>query len=307
MNKLLIAFASLELGVLLMNTVPYAREKETGLSTSCRSFTRPLQWEYCVSSMENVKPGHVLYYFHGRGGNSHTWEKDLKPIRDRWRSTGAAAPVVVCVSFGERFLLAPKNSLAQSGLLEVFLDRVMPEIESNLKTPVRERSVMGLSMGGYSAAQVLFRKPGLFKRGILVQPAITPVSPYGPQDEIDRYVKLTRKRTVNLKNAVRYYLLQSDFARINVNIIFETSMLYYPDRKTWEEASPLRLITTLKGKELPGLYISCGDKDEFGLYEGSKKLAEAAGRQGLQVVWHPDKGNHTAIDIPAIADFIVKK
>lgn len=51
----------------------------------------------------------VLYYFHSSEGDENTWYSSNKAIINEWRKTGKPSPVVVGITFGNRWQLFPKN------------------------------------------------------------------------------------------------------------------------------------------------------------------------------------------------------
>jgi len=99
-------------------------------------------------------------------------------------------------------------------------------------------------------------------------------------------------------------LHHTDQAKTNVEIIFETSKTFFPDNASWEESSPLRLIETITNPDRPSLFISCGTRDEFGLFAGAETLATKAREQNMNIIWQPLKGGHGIIDSVAVADFL---
>jgi len=297
-------FLILPLGILFMCSDQKASYHEDDLTSACYVYTSPIPWSYCETNTMGGDPSHLLYYFHGKGGNEKTWLQSNRQIRARWREKGIAAPTVISITFGEKWLLAPKNANPKSGLLDFFWQVVLPRVESNRQHPVKKRSVMGVSMGGYNAAQLLFRRPGLFQKGVLVHPAITTVSPYAADWQIDEYTDTVRQRTKDLKYMIKSILHHTDQAKTNVEIIFETSKTFFPDNASWEESSPLRLIETITNPDRPSLFISCGTRDEFGLFAGAETLATKAREQNMNIIWQPLKGGHGIIDSVAVADFL---
>src|SRR6202030_2379792 len=116
-------------------------------------------------------------------------------------------------------------------------------------------------------------KPGLFKRAALVCPAIASLSRNASDEEKADYIKRNRGADLaHVEKAQR--LLDSVF----------------PDDATWQAAAPVAAGSTLLGAATPPLHVSCGDKDEYGFYEGAHAFAQLAASKGVAAVWETLSG-----------------
>ena len=78
------------------------------------------------------------------------------------------------------------------------------------------------------------------------------------------------------------------------------------EAESWSGAAPLDLAKKVLNKNSPRLYISCGDEDEYGFFDGARKLAlEIAKPQGVDVTWVPIQGgDHCTVDPLSTALFL---
>lgn len=250
----------------------------------------------------------VLYYFHGKGGNAATWFDSNKDIISEWRKTGKPSPVVVGISFGERWLLIPKNPVKEkSGYLELFVNKIMPHIEKQLGISVSHRYVMGFSMGGANAAQLIFRYPELFEKGILVAPNIFPISIFSDPAIIDEFARSENSRIPGLRHWIEYNIFKNDRLKDSVYMHFEKfKKEHIPDSETWDKTDILLNMKKPPSGKTIKIFISCGDSDYNGFYPGARKLAETADSYGYEITWRPFKGGHEVRNKRDIAAFLIK-
>jgi len=126
--------------------------------------TAKSDYTYCIYKAKQGNNKNIAYYFHGRGGRPESWgqDKDFSlAIQHYWLKNKIKPPVVISVSFGKEWLLAPKLSSPQSGLYEKFKISVIPEVESKLFKP-EKRIVFGKSMGGLNALIAGLTADGFF-------------------------------------------------------------------------------------------------------------------------------------------------
>jgi len=270
-----------------------APQTDAAERVECKSFDVPMPWKVCLSTPESGSSGDLLYYLHGSGGDAKSWSNPQyhgAEIRAAWDRQGVLPPRVAAVSLGEFWLLAEKNDSEVSGLLEVFVSTIMPEVEKLLPTPPKHRLLMGVSMGGFNASQLVLKYPELFLRAVLACPAIPSVSPYAPEIEIEDFIKRTGGNAESIHSLI------------------ELAQYFFPSEADWSRASPLLLARTLLSERSPALHVSCGRQDELGFYEGAELFAQAAREQGVQEVqWEALEGPHCVLNPESIAKFLVEK
>ncbi len=151
----------------------------------------------------------------------------------------------------------------------------------------RKRLLIGESMGGFNATELVLKHPELWQRAAIACPAIVNASPYAGADEIDRYIQRTGADPQYVHDAI------------------QLSQSVFPDEASWETAAPLLLAKTALGEDTPPLHVSCGDKDQYGFFEGAKAFADQAQENGVDVVWQSVSGGHCTADPVALADFLI--
>ncbi|GEM_PF-4645590 len=258
--------------------------------------------------MKSSDNSSVIYYLHGSGGDHNSWINSHKKIINEFRLKHKPSPVIIGISFGNRWLLTPEYpGKNKSGFLEYFIEKVIPDIEKQLEYPVKQRYVMGISMGALSAAQLIFRFPELFDKGIIITPPIYPFSIYSEKDVIDSFIHNENFRLPGLKRWFSSNILRRDVLHNTVytNIMIFKSF-YFPDQEAWEKGDILKnIIKPRFNKKIP-VYISCGLYEENGFYPGAELLTFKASEQSYSVKWRSLNGGHMAIDETEIADFLME-
>jgi S-formylglutathione hydrolase FrmB len=192
-------------------------------------------------------------------------------------------PTVVVVSYGPVWLLTPKNSKVENGLLDDFTAR-LPEIESKVGK-VRHRILLGESMGGLNVLISGLSRPEMFSKIASLCPGVyleSPFSDYSTQ-------RAAMKRT-----------------GADPKIIYGVTQLakkYVSNNEEWNAINPISLIERAD-QSYPELYLSCGLYDNYGNFEGTEALANLAIKRGVKTTWHPLYGGHCAIDVASLADFL---
>ncbi len=242
------------------------------------------QFKWCIQTPEHPN-GDVLWYLHGAFHSERTWSehKINKGIRAEWEKMGAGAPTVISISFGTLWFLQAEN-----GLYPYYRDTIRPFLEGKLtfRPFFGRRLLMGYSMGGFNASQLLLRDGALFSRVVLESPAIVTASPFSPA-EIRAYYDRNQPYISKLKAGGYFELLKSRFV----------------SPENWALYNPLLLVQAgiPRGTEV---YVSTGRSDEFGFHEGAELFASTASSQGGRVTWQSLEGGHGAHDPHAIALFL---
>lgn len=256
---------------------------------TCERFAKPRPWSYCLT----IEPGasrELLYYLHGAGLNEKSWydaDNYTQAVRTAWKKSGQPLPSVASISFGGTWLLTSQNNLPESGLLDVFTEFIIPVIESRFAAPPERRLLMGESMGGFNAAQLVLSHGKLFSRAALLCPGLATVSPHGSDNEIQHYIQRTHADPAKV-------------ARIQA-----IARRFYPDAAHWEKAAPLLIGAQALNERSPALYISCGRQDEYGFFEGALAFSEIARAKGVAASWEPLEGPHCTVKPESVAAFLL--
>jgi S-formylglutathione hydrolase FrmB len=189
----------------------------------------------------------------------------------------------VVISYGPVWLLTPKNSKVENGLLDDFIAR-LPEIESKVGKP-RHRILLGESMGGLNALISGLSRPEMFSKIASLCPGVYLESPFSDYSTLRAAMKRTGA---------------------DPKIIFGVTQLakkYVSTNEEWNTINPISLIERAD-PHYPELYLSCGLYDNYGNFEGTEALANLAIKRGVKTTWHPLYGGHCAIDVASLADFL---
>jgi len=245
-------------------------------------------WKFCAYRYTNSSRN-VLYYFHGIGGNERDWKNHEleKSIVRRWESLGLRPPIVVSVSLGPIWLLTEKGQSTNSGNYEFFRDQIIPEISRRVFAfKPKENWLLGVSMGGFNAAQFYFKNPEFFTRAALICGAMTQVSPFSSPYTVNAYILRTKAWPVLIWGALA--IMKS----------------YLPDSAAWLRHSPIELARQKFSRKSLPLFVSNSTADEFGFHEGNIDLARWARERGVDVKseFYPG-GGHCQVDPRPIADF----
>jgi S-formylglutathione hydrolase FrmB len=204
-------------------------------------------------------------------------------VQSYWQKSSTKPPTVVVVSYGNVWLLTPKNSKAESGLMDDFVAR-LPEIESKTGKP-RNRILLGESMGGLNVLILGLSHPNLFSKVASLCPGVYLDSPFSDFSTMRESVKRT-----GADPKIAFGILQM-------------AKTYVSNEEEWNSISPIKLIERADDK-YPDLYLSCGLYDKYGNFEGTEALANIAIKKGVKTKWHPLYGGHCAIDVASLADFL---
>jgi hypothetical protein len=82
---------------------------------------------------------------------------------------------------------------------------------------------------------------------------------------------------------------------------------FFPANDLWQKSAPFYATNTYLNERTPEIYVSAGDKDTWGFYEGAKHFAELAKANGVsKVVWEPVAGGmHHEYNAEGVADFLI--
>ncbi len=241
---------------------------------------------YCVYRDRRGTNGDVVYHMHGRNLDERIWNDDTyltALIQSEWQRRPGLPPTVVTISYGSTWLLTPKGTKSDSGLLDDLMAR-LPAIETKIGRP-RRRLLMGESMGGLNVLIAGLSYPSRFAKIAALCPGVYSTSPFASLSTI----RATMQRT-----------------GANPEIIFGVWMMarkYAANDAQWQRVSPLALIERA-GPAYPALYLSNGLYDVYGNFEGTQRLADMARKRGVKTEWHPLYGGHCATDAASLAAFL---
>lgn len=242
--------------------------------------------DYCYSAPA-APSDTLLVFFHGLGGNERFFsQSDLfQDLMTRLRSEGRE-PWVISISYGRMWLLTEVAGSKQ--LFSQTMNQVLPTLERKLKPEgFQHKVLMGMSMGGFNASQVLLKQPEAFEKVLLLCPAITSIGPLATNAEVQAYIDRTGA------SSFKIHLVQN-FTRRE-----------FPTATDWDAHAPLTLAE--KATRLPDTYVSCGLRDDYGFQEGAKMFYDLIQTKAPVVEWVPiPNAGHCAIDAESVHAFLVR-
>jgi pimeloyl-ACP methyl ester carboxylesterase len=241
-------------------------------------------FQFCIDTP--AKPsGDILWYFHGAFGSEQFWHDDptTSNIRRVWEANGQAEPTTISISLGKYWIMTEENKVYPD-----FVSQILPALEAKAGGLHGRRLLMGFSLGGFNAAQLVFHNGTLFQRVVLASPAFITVGPYSTQEEVNGYFE---------RNNISFT------GHFKVNAYLELLGENYATQEIWMANDPLELG---KNGLPPGtnLYLSAADGDDYGFHEGCSQFAQVAPARGAAVQWDSLHGEHKTINVAAVAAFL---
>lgn len=211
----------------------------------------------------------VLYMLHGYGAAESAWMPEMKlhEEADKLIADGRIRPLIIVApemdnSYGlnsaDRYRVAspesPNNSRYYGRYEDYFAQDVIAYVDEHYRTIASKegRYVGGYSMGGFASLHVAFRHPDLFSK-------------------------------VGGHSAA---LWLNDWSQVPL-----MKSWLYPNQATRKKRDPIDLART---QDLSGItvYLDCGDRDKFKLFDGARKLYDILQERGIPSEFHLNSGNH---------------
>lgn len=255
----------------------------------CFKESTPVPWAYCVNRTQGSLSNDVLYYFHARNGNETWWndrEYHTGRLYQHWREADLDPPIVVSISFGKQWVLTEKPDNPLQGLFPQLVDSIIPAIEKKLAYPAGKRLLAGISMGGFNALIVAMKSRYFFHK---VAALCAPLYDGSHHDGL-------------LVAAEKY--IGSGTSLKRTAMLWGFSKQYYPQLEDWKTNDPLALSGHFDSKGAPDIYLSCGEKDDWGCMQGSQLLVKNIKKNNGNIQWVPRMGGHCDIDSRSLALFL---
>lgn len=263
--------------LLLILLCLFASHARAEVKSDCgQSTAGQVPYSWCIYQDSAGQSGDILYYMHGGGGSEKSWESKAEKFNQSFRALGVPAPKVISFSFGENWLLGDVATSEHPALLPLVMNSVFPALEEKAGGLIGRRLVMGISMGGYNAAELALRAPGLFAKAAPLCAGMLPLSFDATEADVKAFLaKSSPKVDPSYLNAMLEWV-RSDFG----------------DAAVWARHDPLALARKAYASA-PSFYVTANWDDLFGFYLGSKAFVEILRSRGASVEWHPvKKGGH---------------
>lgn len=246
-----------------------------------------ISFDYCYRNADSTNNKDIVYFFHPLNGSAATWFTQYLGtlMVQQWWQYRDYKPRIVTISFGKHWLLVNN---ARFPFLRLFTNSIMPFLEKKMGGLGNgHRHLIGESMGGFSAAYLALKKPGLFSRVALLCPAITTIGPFSSNQEIENYIGRT--------GAFPFF----------VNKMLRISRSIFINNKDWDNHNPLTLLKKYNGSNKTKFYVSTGIWDNYGFQEGSEAFYRLARSHSFFSIWIPVPGWHCNFNRINTANFIM--
>ncbi len=172
-------------------TSPYGVQKVSFIPSKSEEFTIG-KLSFSIFRASTGVNQDIIYHFHGRNLDNTIWNDDTyftSLIQSDWQKSNIKPPTVVLISYGPEWLLTPKNSMIESGLMDDFISN-LPLIESKIGIP-QNRILLGESMGGLNVLILGLSHPELFSRVASLCPGVYLDSPFSDFEKMQEALKRT--------------------------------------------------------------------------------------------------------------------
>lgn len=263
-------------------------EAAEGVVQECVQRTENRPYAYCINRVPGSQSKRLIYHLHGRDLHERIWADPVYytgMVQQEWRERGIDFPTVVTVSFGPLWMFS-SSGRTSGGARQIFIEQVIPEVERQLNVTNPQRVLLGESMGGFNALQLLNEKNVLFTKLASLCPPIY---------DITYPLSLSQLKSLADRTGMEYRVA---FA------LWRIHRKFIRNREDWEDLALLEKANRLVPGETPALYLSCGLIDQYGNYEGAEKFYQIARSRNINVEWHPLYARHCGVDIQSLADFL---
>jgi len=249
---------------------PAAQAAGRGECLTLRSRTLAETVAYCVLlppgyDADKVRRFPVLYFLHGLGDNEQMFFRSggWNLVQQLWERRELGEFIIVTPRAGSSFYLNSRDG--QYRYEDFLLQEFVPWIENRYRIRAGRafRGVAGISMGGYGALRLAFRRPDLFGAVATHSAAVVAEPPAGEAGS-------------GARGRLRL------FAEVFGSPV---------DRPFWDRNNPLALA---RNGSLAGLkiYFDCGSQDEYGFDSGAQALHNLLVSRRVTHEFHLYPGGH---------------
>jgi len=215
---------------------------------------------------DKAKRFSIVYYLHGLGENAQAL-LPLSTLIDDLRQSGKARDVVVVTpDAGASFYINSRDGKVRYE--DFFVREFMPAMEKRYRAVGSKatRGIQGTSMGGYGALRLAFKYPQLFAAVAAEMPALYEKFP----KRLMPFFEMSRRGAA------------------------EASPFGNPFNETfWERNTPFTLAkNNAAALRKLAIYFDCGDRDDYGFDEGTRRLDKLLTSLRIQHTAHIYAGGH---------------
>lgn len=217
--------------------------------------------------------------FQGRGG-----AEVLDKLRGENKIPELALVVFRAPGQGRRARTTYMNGEAAGDIEDLITGDLLTQLHTKyrLSDKREQRTVMGVSAGGFGAMKIAMRHPETFAAVAVHSAAILPADP----TELDGMAAATVQR-----------MLRGGIAEQLGDPI---------DKTKWAAQMPMGIVQNGKPESLKGLqiYFDAGTEDNYGFFEPNRKLHELMQERGFAHFFRPVEGGGHAWSSPTMKDSV---
>lgn len=207
---------------------------------------------------------HTVYLLHGFGGNFTNWVKLTDIVR-----YAKEYKFLIITPDAKNSWYANSPVLPNANFEDYIIKEIIPYVDKKYRTMQTkfQRSVVGLSMGGYGAAKFGLKYPQLFSFAGCLSPALqVPVS----LEDSTMTIRRSRESNESVK-----------------------TMFGFPRNELWNDNDVFALLDKTTAKSLPYFYLSVGSSDGIPeIIDVTHSFAGALRKKGVSFEMHEIPGAH---------------
>lgn len=243
----------------------------------------PFSWNFRMRKGSPTGP--VLYVFPPMGQPT-TYLTKYKTFRPLFADP-AVNVVVLSASLDEIWILTPEMQTELT-------DKIIPQIEREqlglMDTSKTNRSVIGLSRGGFNAIQILLNKPSFFKRSLLLSPFISSFGFSASDDEIKPFAQ--RYAEWDAVPGLKEFNPQQYESNLNYSVdkflmtqhIVRDVLANYGGEARFNMNNPFSKAQSIASTEgLGPMTIYANRRDEYSFAEGTERFTQILTSKGASI------------------------
>ncbi len=206
----------------------------------------------------------AVYLLHGFGGNYTNWVKLSEIVKYAKQYN-----YIIITPDAKNSWYANSPVMPNANFEDFIIKDVIPFVDNKYRTIQSKfhRSIAGLSMGGYGAAKLAVKYPGMFFFSGCLSPAIQ--FPAGMEDS-----SIVARRSKESNESVK-------------------QMFGFPRNEKWNENDVYSLLDKANIKSLPHFYLAVGSQDGIPeIIDHTHGFAAALRKKGVSFEMHETAGAH---------------
>lgn len=236
----------------------------------------------------------VLYLLHGRDANNRDWSSlaTIKVTLDRLIKSGRISPMLVVMPSAGNSWYVDSADVKGPGNYETAILTDLPTAFEKRFAPHctrKSRAIAGISMGGFGALRLAFKRPDRFVAVASLSGAIWQNIPLSQGATAWEGTSGNYFQRIDRATVISGPDLPPEGAHFGG--AFGTPF----DARRFNDANVFTLLAHQieAGNELPAIYLTVGDHDGLNLWRGSMALYETLMADRIKIAFRVTDGDHT--------------